>query len=112
MLSLDSQGWPDEATLHLHRPAEQYALVGDLGWRAGDTHLSHHFAEAPVGRTIDGQSHRALLIVLTDQGDAAREVRVFERRHRDQQVSGKVAGRGHGAIVMGAAFPLCVLIFR
>jgi hypothetical protein len=60
--------------LRLHRPADVHGLsTGDLGQRRNDGF------DRGVGWAVEHDAHRALVVVLGDEDDCAREVRVRER---------------------------------
>ena len=56
---------------------------------AVDAHLLEDFAQRVLGRAIDDHAHRAFVVVLAHQRHAAREMRVGQRRQRDQQLVGE-----------------------
>src|SRR5690606_3506810 len=66
---------------------------------AVDPHLPEHLAEGVLRRPVHHHAHRAVAVVLADQGHAAREIGVGQRRQRDQHLPGKGLGGFHAAIL-------------
>ena len=87
-----------EAAFGVHRAASQHRLRAERLVAAVDAHLLEHLAQRVFGCAVDHHAHRAFAVVLADQGDAALERRVGQRRQRDQQLVGEEVF-GHAAIL-------------
>ena len=69
--------------LRLHRPADVDGVV-----RARQQlQRRHGLAGGDVGRPAEHEAHRAFLVVVRDQDDRLAEVRVVQRRRRDEQLA-------------------------
>ena len=73
----------DEHRPGLHRPADEDERVGpcDVG------QIGHRLAHRRLGRPVEDEPHRAVLSVLRDEHHRPAEVRVEERRRREEQHS-------------------------
>jgi len=88
-----------EAAVTLHRAAGKHRHVAQPLVFGRERELVEHFGHAHLERTVDHESERAAFVVLAHERDAVREVRVGERRHRDQQLVVEVIARAHGASI-------------
>ena len=85
-------GQADHRLLRLHRPAEE----GNTRIGRDRAPLRQRVLERYVGRAVEDHAERAVGVVLDDEHDRAREVRVGERRGRHQQPA---CGRFHRRII-------------
>src|SRR5690606_3682474 len=88
-----------EAALRMHRSAGHHLARVQGLVVAVDPHLPEHLAEGVLRRPVHHHAHRAVAVVLADQGHAAREIGVGQRRQRDQHLPGKGLGGFHAAIL-------------
>ena len=73
----------------MHRAAGEHDLRLQGLAVAGDAHLLQYFAQRVFGGPVDHHPHRAVTIVLANERDAAREMRVVQRGQRHQQLVGQ-----------------------
>jgi hypothetical protein len=89
----------DEAALLLDGATDEYRVVCDLRVVAFQLHLGEDIAQAVLGHLVDQQADRAVFPVLAQEGDAARERRLGEGGHRDEELTRECSGDRHGRIV-------------
>ena len=85
-----------EAAIDLHRAAEMHRAFAQPGVVERDVDLLEQRGQRHVGRLVDDDAERAVLVVLADVGERVRKMRIRHRRHGDQEVMREIGGRGHG----------------
>ena len=86
-----------EAAVDLDRAAEMHGRVADVGIRERNVDLLEQRRQHHVGRLVDDDAERAVLVVLADERQRVREIGIGHRRHGDQEVVREVGGgTGHG----------------
>src|SRR6056297_690315 len=89
--------WPGmqhEAALGMHGTALVDQNIVEVSTAAFDADLVENVGQGDPGGSIDGDSERALVIVLTQQGNATGKVRVIHARHRDEELMFEIAHSG------------------
>ena len=80
----------DETAVKLDRAAEIDGQVGETFRRQLDVDLVEQASQIHVNRAIDDDPQGPVLIVFTNVHQGIREIRVFQRRHGDEEVVGQV----------------------
>ncbi|MNN74257.1 hypothetical protein D3C81_1904400 [compost metagenome] len=73
----------------MHRAAIEHRHRTHIRVVTVDFHLLEHIAQRVRRGLVDDHAHGAVVIVLADQRDAAREQGFSQRRQGDQQVIGE-----------------------
>ena len=87
--------WPmrtmqHEAAIGLHRAAEIDRQVGQaLGFEL-DVDFFEQAGQIHVDRAVDDDAQRTVLVVLADIDQGVGKIRIFHRRHGDQEMVGQV----------------------
>ena len=87
-----------EAAVDLDGAAEMDGGVADVGVGERNVNLLEQRRQHHVGRLVDDDAERAVLVVLANEGQRVREIGIGHRRHGDQEVVREVGGRtSHGS---------------
>ena len=98
--SLRTRTVQHEAAVALHGAAARApACRAAARPRSSSDELLEHLGHPHFERAVDHDAERAALVVLADERDAVREIRVRERRHRDQQLVAEIGACCHGASI-------------